>query len=226
MKYQIIIACAIFFIKPLCADIKIVCTAALTDAYFEFRKEQYIHSFNVLKQFGYTDFYVIEALKKTGPTFLEEHAPKVFYATVNNPKLRNNGINEAMCLLEGCAHFKFDPEDIIIKLTGRHSLISNNLLKIVENNPNLDAVVRVNADGNAYTLGFAMRYKYLKEMFETIDYAPLDRLMIPLEYKVGDYIKKKKREGKFNVIYVEKLGMTANVHGSSTCPGAEGIDFY
>lgn len=208
------------------AKIKIICTAALTDAYFEFRKQQYIHSFNILKGYGYSDFYVIEALKKNGPTFLEEHAPHVFYATVNNPKLRNNGINEALSILQGCEHFNFDPEDIIIKLTGRHSLISDSLLKIVENNPDVDAVVRVNSDGNAYTLGFAMRYKYMQEMFKSIDYEPLERFMIPLEYRVGDYIKKKKLDGKFNVIYVEKLGMTANVYGSSTCPGAKGIDFY
>lgn len=181
------------------AAVRIVCTAALTEAYFEFRKQQYIHSFKVLKEFGYQDFYVIEAIKKNGPTFLEEYANNVFYATVNNPLLRNNGINEAKTLLEGCAYFNFDPDDIIVKLTGRHALISDNLLKIVQHNLELDAVVRVNEDGNVFTLGFAMRYKYLKEMLENINYEPLDRFMIPLEYRVGDYIKKKKKEGEFKL---------------------------
>jgi hypothetical protein len=208
------------------STVRIVCSAALTKDHFEFRKQQYIEAFNIITSLGYKDFYVIEAMHKHGPTFLEEYTSHVFYATVNNPRLKNNGINEAKTMLEGCNYFNFDPEDIIVKLTGRHSLMSNHLLKIVENNPDVDAFVKVNADGNVFTLGFAMRYKYLKEMFETIDYGPLEQGMIPIEYRVGDYVKKKKREGDFKVIYLEKLDIKANVFGSSTAPGVSGIGYH
>lgn len=219
-------ALSVLYTTPSLSVIRIVCSAALTNAYFEFRKQQYIESFNMITKFGYKDFYVVEAIKKQGPTFLEQYTQHVFYATVNNPHLKNNGINEAKTLLEGCNFFNFNPEDIIIKLTGRHSLISDHLLKIVEKNPDIDAFIKVNSDGNVFTLGFAMRYKYLKEMFETIDYGPLEQFMIPLEYRVGDYVKKKKREGIFKVIYLDKLDIKANVYGSSTAPGVDGIGYH
>lgn len=196
--------------------VRIVLTAALAGNFFEQRKQQYEKSFSVLKKLGYTDFYVIEALRRTGPTFLEEHCNNVFYATVNNSHLRNNGINEALTLLEGCQYFDFHPDDIIVKLTGRYYLVNDFLIKTVENNQDADAIIKVNEDGNVFTLGFAMRYKYLKEMYENIDYASIDRTMIPIEYKVGDYVKFKKKYANFKVIYVDKLEIAGNLIGSTT----------
>ena len=132
----------------------------------------------MLAQLGVQDFYIVEALKKSGPTFLETYSNNVFYATVNNQNLRNHGINEAKTLLEACEHFNFDPEDMVIKLTGRHRVTSDLLIKVVENNPGVDAFVKVNEDGNVFTVGFAMKYKYLKEMFENIDYNYINEQMI------------------------------------------------
>lgn len=228
LKYYLISFLSVALLCPinLFAVIRVVCSAALTHNHFEYRKQQYIEAFGKIATFGYPKFYVIEAVKKHGPTFLNDLTPHVFYATVNNPNLRNNGINEALTMLEGCKHFNFDPEDIIIKLTGRHSIISDHLFKSIENNCDADAFVKINEDGNVFTLGFGMRYKYLKEMFETIDYGPLERGMIPLEYRVGDYIKRKKREGNFKVIYLDKLDIRADVYGSSTAPGVSGIGYH
>jgi|ERR1700733_2875202 len=209
------------------AKIQVICTAALADSYYEFRKQQYIDAFTILAKYGYSNIFIVEALKKHGPTFLDDYSKHVFYATLNDPSLRNQGINEAITLLEACEHFNFEPEDMIIKFTGRHKLISDYFLKIVENNPEFDAFVKVNEDENVFTLGFAMKYKYLKEMYQTIDYAGLNEHMIPIEYRVGDYIKRKKREGNFKVYYLDKLDMTANLLGSTTCVGvAEQILFY
>jgi hypothetical protein len=209
------------------AKIQVICTAALADSYYEFRKQQYIDAFTILAQYGYSNVFIVEALKKHGPTFLEDYSTHVFYATRNNPSLKNQGINEAITLLEACEHFNFDPEDMIIKFTGRHKLISDYFLKIVENNPEFDAFVKVNEDENVFTLGFAMRYKYLKEMYETIDYSDLNEKMIPIEYRIGDYIKWKKKTANFKVYYLDKLGMTANLLGSTTAPGTpEQIFFY
>ena len=208
------------------AVVRIVCSAALTDNFFEFRKKQYICSFEKIIELGYPAFYVVEAIRKKGPTFLENYSKHIFYATVNNPNLRNNGINEAKTLLEGCRHFNFEPDDMIVKLTGRHSFISDYLIKLVENNPDIDAFVKANEDGNIWTVGFAMRYKHFKEMFETIDYDFIERNMIPLEYKVGDYIKKKKKENNFKVFYLDKLDIKAELYGSSTCPGVNDITVF
>ncbi len=205
------------------ANIRIVCTAALTNAHYNYRKHQYLEAFSILDKLGYQDFYIIEALKKNGPTFLDSYSRNVFYATVNNPNLRNNGINEAKTLLEGCEHFKFGPEDIIIKLTGRYHLMSDFLFKIVENNPDYDAFVKINQDGTACTFGFAMKYKYLKEMLENIDYDVIERQMISIEYRVADYIKIKNKEDNFKIYYLEKLDIKYNIYGSTNCPNAPDI---
>lgn len=220
----VLLLCAI---GALHAEIRIVLTAALTDAYFEFRKNQYIESFTILRNYDYETFYIVEALRKKGPTFLDEYCSNVFYATVNKPHYINNGVNEVATFLEGLYHFNFDDEDMIIKITGRHQLTSDHLLRLVENNPDYDAFVKVNADGNVFTLGFAMKCKHFKEMFGRLNFDRLGKTMRPIEYDVGDYIKLKVKQGNFKVYYVDKLYMKANIFGSSTAPGApEQIKYY
>jgi hypothetical protein len=204
------------------ARIHILLSAALTPAHYNFRKAQYIKAFKQLASFGYGPerFYVVEALKKTGPTFLEEYCKNVFYATTNNPRLTNNGINEALTVLEATYHFKFKPEDMIIKITGRHYLRSKHFMRIVKQNPQYDAFVRIDGNGDVFTVGFAMKCKHLQEMYKNIDYPRMERNHINLEHEVGNYIKRKVQEGNFNVLYMDKLDIVANNFGSSTAPGA------
>ena len=218
----------IFFLPGiLFGKIRIICTAALTDAHYEFRKNQYIRAMETLKSYGYKEFYIIESCRKHGPSFLEEYSKNVFYAQTNDLTLRNNGINEAKTLLEGCKYFDFDPDDIIIKLTGRHSLISDFLLKTVESHPDVDAFIKVNENENVYTVGFALRYKYLKEMYEHMDYASAEHFMTPIEYKVGDYFRSKKMSmPPLKVFHLNKLDIYAVLHGSSTHPTAVGVGTY
>lgn len=223
----LLVLCAFCLSTNLKSTIRIVLTAALVDNnYADFRKQQYIDAFTILFKYGYYDLYVVEAIKKQGPTFLEDFSNHVFYSTVNDPSLCNHGINEAKTLMQGCEYFNFDPEDMIVKFTGRHRIVSDYFLKIVENNLDCDAIIKVNEDENVFTLGFAMKYKHMKEMYETMDYVELNELMVPIEYRVGDYIKKKKCERDFKVYYLDKLDMTAHLLGSSTAPGANEILFY
>lgn len=49
--------------------LRILLSAALTDKHFEFRKNQYITSFSTLEKYGYSDVYIVEALKKKGQPF-------------------------------------------------------------------------------------------------------------------------------------------------------------
>ncbi len=163
----------------------------------------------------------------TGPTFLDSYCKNMFYATVNNPNFINHGINEAATLLEGINYFKFDNEDMIIKFTGRHQLTSDYFLKLVQAHPEFDAFVKVNSDGNVYTLGMAMTCKHYKEMFSAMNFNAMGYTRRPIEYDVGDYIKLKVKQGNFKVYYVETLQMKANLFGSSTAPGvAEHINYY
>jgi hypothetical protein len=197
------------------AQTRLVLSAALTDAHYEFRKQQYLESFNLLASYGCRDFYIVEALKKQGPTFLEDYTKNVFYATVDNPRLRNKGINEALTLLEGFLHFGFDPEDMIIKMTGRYHLLSDFFLKLVENNPDYDAVVKFDYVGQVHTLGFAMRCKYFIDMFTHIDYNAMERNFTNIEEEVGKYVRRSMENGTMKVFVVDKLYIRANLFGSS-----------
>lgn len=222
-KYASMVFCIIFALTygvREYAQIRVVLTAALTDAYYEFRKAQYIESLELLASYGYQNVYIVEALKKHGPTFLDDYSNNVFYSLANDLTSRNQGTNEARTSLDGTYHFKFAPEDMIIKLTGRHHLLSGYFLKLVENNPDFDAFVKVDGDGNVYTVCFAMRCKYYQEMYEQMDYHFMEKNWVNLEYMVGYYIKHKIRDGNFKVYYVDKLDVTADNFGSSTAVGA------
>jgi len=219
----ILLACTI-----LCnaQQIRVICTAAITPNYAELRRSQYTETFTLLARYGYSNPYIVEALLKKGPCFLEDFSSHVFYATTNNPTYINNGINEAATLLEALYHFDFADEDMIIKFTGRHQLTSDYFLRLVEEHPEYDAFVKVNADGNVYTLGFAMRCKYIKEMYEQLPFEQLGKALRPIEYDVGDYIKAKVKQGNFKVYYVEKLHMKAHLKGSSTALQAPDVIKY
>lgn len=205
------------------AEVRLVLSAALTDSFFEFRKQQYIESFAILSKYGYPNPYIIEAIQKKGLTYLDEHSSNVFYAQNNNARLRNKGINEARTMLEGLKHFNFSPDDMIIKLTGRYHFKSDYFLRLVENSQQYDAIVRFSPDGQQDTCCFAMKNKHLQEMFESLDYKAMEHHMINLEYAVAKYVQKKMRAEGFKVLVVEKMDLQANYHASSTNPGAEGI---
>jgi len=211
---------ALFFLLVLhCfGNVRVVCTAALTDAYFEFRKQQYIESFGILNNYGINDLYIIEALKKSGPTFLEEYSSNVFYATVNNIRFINNGANEAATFREGLEYFKFDDDDMIIKFTGRHQLTSDYLLRLVEDNPDYDAFVRMNSEGHVYALCFAMRFKYLKEMYDYIDFNDIGLSNRPIEHDMGSFIKLKLKDNRFKIFYFQRFYIKANIFGSTITP--------
>ena len=208
------------------AKVRLLCSSALTSQHFEFHKAQYIKSFDILNQYGYRDFYIIEALAKKGPTFLDEYSNHVFYAQTNNAHLRNKGINEAKTILEALLYYKCDNDDIIIKMTGRYHWLSNDFFTLVENHQDVDAIVKCDSTGQVHTLAYAMRCKHFIAMFQQMNYEFMEAHMVNLEYEVAQYIKRKVAEGNFKVIICEKLHIEANLHGSSASPGAEGIIIF
>lgn len=212
---SILVSCYFF---PVQAAIRLLLSAALTANHFEFRKAQYIKSVALCGDFGYPNPYIVEALAKQGPTFLDDISSNVFYSQANNPSFKNNGINEALTVLDATRYFGFDSEDMVVKMTGRYYLLADNFIKVVEANPNADAVVLVDQWGNVFTLAFAMRCKYMQEMYANMDYLRMERYWINVEHEVGNYIKRKKSSGNFNVIYVSRLGVEAHLYGSSTAP--------
>ncbi len=208
------------------SQVRLILTAALSDAHFAWRKSQYIKSFNQIYTYGYrkNDFYIVEALKKHGPTFLDEYCNHVYYAQNNNPNFKNNGINEAITLLEAFNHFNFNDDDIIIKMTGRHFLMNDNFLTIVKKNQNdTDAVILYREkDHCVATTLIAMKYKYFREFLENLNYTLMEQNWIVLERAVGEYIERKMKDSHFKIIFVSNLGIEANIFGSTTAPGASG----
>jgi hypothetical protein len=194
-------------------SIKVVCSAALIERDYERRKQEYIKGLSIIRGYGYEP-YVIEACAKHGPTFLETCVlpGRVFYSSVNNPKLKNKGVNEAATMLEGFYHFAFNDDDMIIKVTARYYLVSDYFITLAEENPECDAFVLMDpiypGSGNVITGCFALRYKYFKEMFETLDFVGLEKEFRCLETDVARYIQKIEKQGA-KIMRVKKLDLLA-----------------
>lgn len=201
------------------SKVRIVLTAALVPSYYEVRKKQYIESLSLLSTYGYNNPYIIEAVKKQGPTFLDEYSINVFYATVNNSQAKNHGANECRSFLQGLVHFNFEPDDIIVKLTGRYNLLSDNFIKLIKNNPEHDMFIKP----FGYAPGlcsacFAMRYKHLITMLNNLNYTAMDNNTTYLEREIEQYVKAAEKENILKVWYVKSLDLQAHMLGSSNDP--------
>lgn len=214
-------------------------TAIVADNHSSFaaRKEQYITLAGILQ--GYEgkhpwvkNQYYVEAMCKKGPTFLEELSSNVYYAQSNNPDLSNKGLNEITTLLEGLDHFSFDSESMVVKWTGRYEMTSDDFLHCVEQNSNqYDCIVKICKEGEiksdgfvkpgqVITAGFAMRTKYLLNLYRSANIQELDTKNMSGEAFFTQYLEEKSREGHLRIRYVDKLCLKANLSGSTTASNA------
>lgn len=207
-------------------QIRILYTAALIDEGFELRKNQYTHGCEILKNYGYSDPYIVEAIKKSGPTFLENFSTHVFYSKENNPVLKNKGVNEAKTMLEALKAFNFAPDDMIIKITGRYHFMTDEFIRMVENSPEVDGFFKKvdgyeKNDKRAVISGcFALRCHYLIDMLEHVDYDDIEKNMICFEFELADYVKQIIADKQASICYVDMLQVSAHVWGNSGyCPG-------
>ncbi len=207
--------------------VRIVSTAALINDNYEQRKTEYIESLLLLNKFGYEP-YIIEAILTTGPSFLDDYCRNVFYSKehdFNVTDIRNKGINEARTLIDGLNHYGFDPDDMIIKLTGRYLLRSDQFIKLVEDNPDTDVFIKclyfdifktpTNPDGTwPLTAMFAMRCSYMKEFIDGLDYKKMERDFSYLEKEVYEFLQRKLQDGSgIKITQVPTLDLSARVIG-------------
>lgn len=213
-----LLACIICHYNLSLSTLRIVCTAALIDDKFDMRKTEYIKCFKALANYGYTNPYIIEAIKGQGPTFLDNYSTNVFYSQAHDftiKDIRNKGINEARTMLDGFNHFKFHPNDMLLKLTGRYHLKSDKFIQLIRKNPHVDIFVKLIHNKTWPITGcFAMRYRYFKDMLETLDYKHMEANFIYLEAKVMDYINKLLETPSVKIMFVKKLDLSANIMGS------------
>lgn len=190
-------------------NVKILYTSALLPERFEGRKQEYMHSLQVIKDYGFiNNTYIVEALGYTPLSFYEEYGRPVLYVNKNDRSLVNKGVSEAKLLKAAFAYFDFDDEDMIIKLTGRYFFNDDRFLKLVLSEPDTDAFVSYWGDKGIVTTGcYAMRGKYYKKMLEEMDLYRMESELIAIETVVTEFLKK----AGCNVRFLDKMGITANV---------------
>jgi len=153
----------------------------------EQRMNEYQECFNILKKFGYKDFYIVETVVTESP-FMEKNSDKVYYTNVNG-KFRNRGSNYVNGFKKFLNENSFGDDDIIIHITGRYPLITDNFIKKVIN---LDkqkiGSFRKDEYNQFHLFMFALRYKILKNLLNSIDVPHMERNMINLERIFSDYL--------------------------------------
>lgn len=215
LKFAVFTSTLFISLVTVC-EIYVLGTAALINNQFENRKHEYINAINIVAKFGYQP-YIVENCA-AAPTFLDTLPANILYSHSNNNHLRNKGINEAVAILAALDHFKFDDDAIIVKFTARYPFGSNSFLRLIENNPNIDAFVKVNNAysflhrGDVFTGCFAMRCNYLKQMLNSLDFNYMERNWINIETEVANFVKKMATEGA-RVMYVDKIDISARVAG-------------
>jgi len=199
------------FIAVLRRDIRVICTAALIDQQYEERKKEYVQSLNTLAFYGYIP-YIVESCNKQGNSFLDSYSPHVLYTRTNNTALRNKGVNEALSIVAACTHLPFEDDDIVIKLTGRYQLNSDALFKVIQNNPHIDAFIKIDAHGQVFTGCFALSYAHFKKAYASLNTQRMEDEMINIEQEIARYIRTHIPAHKS--MYLDSLDVTAAIFGT------------
>ena len=203
------------FLKRLKPSLRLLCTAALINNKFEFRKQEYIKSIGIAKDFLLEPYYV-ESCNLKGVSFLDEHVDHICYTKSNNYSLRNKGVNESVSVLKGLQFFDFDPEDMIIKLVGRHCFINDSFIKLIEDNPEYDVIAKKDPLGQLYSSCYAMKMKYLKDFLTTLDLHDMEKNMVNIERKLADYVTLIEKRNNASILYIDTLNVAANFFGTGT----------
>ena len=141
----------------------------------------------------------------------------VFYSKVHDFNVKdigNKGINEARTLLDGFTHYNFQPNDMILKLTGRYNLKSDKIIRLIKNNPDVDVFVKVIHNGTWPLTGcFAMRQCLFKDLLQNLDLKEMESNFIYIEVKVMDYINNMLKNKIGKVMFIDHLDLVANIVG-------------
>lgn len=173
----------------------ILSTAALIPFKEEERKEEYIQAtrnfIRVISDYMDGEIRVIESTGNYIPSFFEEFVlpENIVYTKTNNPNLRNKGVNEFVSIKQGLVDFftngLIDPNECVIKVTGRYQLSDNNFvqeaIQLIEKDKTHDVVAYHHPDGQIFTGCMAARAKHLLEFANAVDYESIEKYMINIE---------------------------------------------
>ncbi len=186
--------------------VKVLFTAAIIPEGFEDRRIQYIRNLKLLASYG-CDVYVVESCQ-SGPTFLDGFCDHVCYTKSNDPSATKS-VNEAVSMNIGLQYFHFDPEEMIIKITGRYVLKTNEFISMVRDHSNVDIIARVWNASDAYTGCYAIRVKYLEDLLNNHYLNQFSSLTeeecraYAIEHGLGKYIDRMK--DNLNILYWPRL---------------------
>lgn len=172
---------------------KLLFTSAIINDFYEERKKEYIESINqinLLNLFKIDDIFNIECFL-TEDSYLETHLENIIY-TKTHKHLRNKGVKEAMALKFFCEKYVFDDEEIVVKHTGRYKFLTSLFIECIYDNLDSDVLVRDGVNNQYFTGTFAIKYKYLKEFLNQLNFDEMELKMISLEKKLYDFILNKK----------------------------------
>lgn len=207
--FNITIILALFSSLPVMCSVKILYTAAIINKHYEMRKEEFLHCLKTLQAFGYEP-YIVESICQA-PTFFDNYTKQILYTQTNNPSLHNKGVNEAISMAAGMRNF--DDNDMIVKISGRCYFTSDKFLRQIEQDPEADAFVKYDPQGQVFTGCFALRAKYLKELLASINYTVMETHMINFEKIVAQYIENIKRRGA-KIRVISDVGLIAHYFGN------------
>ena len=166
----------------------------------EHRLKEYEECFNILKNLGYDDFYIVEtALTKS--YFLEKYSKNVIYTNANGV-YNNRGTNYVNAFKKFLNESSFNDDDIIIHITGRYPLINDSFFKnCLELESNKIGCFRKDDYNQFHLFLYGMRFKFLKDLLNSIDVDYMERYMINLEAIFSNLINHQQ------IKFVDKLGI-------------------
>lgn len=138
---------------------------------YEDRKESYINAITQTLSILPSEIRPI-IVENSGlrETYLDTFGCDVHYTNNNDTIYIHHGVNELLDIKSVIDTYNIQDDDMVIKLTGRYTVLNDTFFKTVINNPDKDAFVKffnictLEFLENDSVLGFfALRCKYLKE---------------------------------------------------------------
>lgn len=191
-------------------------TSALISNKFDIRKSQYLNSYKMLSSFiDVKNIKIVECFSSNGD-FLKSLNSDIIYTNTHSNSIRNKGVLEAMAMMKFFDEFDIDDNDIILKITGRYSLIDDSFIRLIEST-NHDFYGRfMDENRQVFTGCFAMRKNIFVDWLKSIDLVMLERMSINIEKNLIDYLS----NNKINTFFTEKINIEAPIFGSGE------IDFH
>lgn len=166
---------------------KIIYTSALICKLFNERKDEYIKSYNTLKNIlDASNISIVECFLSEQKTFLNDLKKEVFYSG-KHINVNNKGVNEVLALKEFIKTLNYSDDEIIIKLTGRYLFLSSFFIENINKNSQYDIFVRNGVDNQFFCGCFAMKFKFFKEFINNINTEDMIKNNVSLERELYNY---------------------------------------